>query len=151
MARSKAYLFRGVEIRWRCAPELCGEQTPPEAVFRFPNGLADGLAERIGDQITVTGSRLSGRVERQGEAGAVEWAIVWSPAGFGEADSFLISYCNTVPTLEGGTHEAGLRAALVRGLKAYGELHQREAGGRDHRRRCAGAGRRADQRLREEP
>jgi topoisomerase-4 subunit B len=121
MARAKAYLYRGVEIRWRCAPELAGEQTPTEAVFHFPNGLADFLAERVGDAPTVT-ETFCGRVERQGEAGSVEWAIAWSPAGFGDADGFLSSYCNTVPTPEGGTHEAGLRAALTRGLKAYAEL-----------------------------
>ena len=119
MARSKAYLFRGVEIHWRCAPELAGEQTPTDATFHFPNGLADALAERVGDAATVT-EIFSDRVERQGEA--VEWAIVWSPAGFGDADGFLSSYCNTVPTPEGGTHETGLRAALTRGLKAYAEL-----------------------------
>jgi topoisomerase IV subunit B len=121
MARSKAYLFRGVEIRWRCAAERAGDQTPLEATFRFPNGLADFLAERVDEAQAIT-ETFSGRVERQGEAGAVEWAITWSPAGFGEADSFLSSYCNTVPTPEGGTHEAGLRAALTRGLKAYAEL-----------------------------
>ena len=121
MARSKAYLFRGVEIRWRCAPERIHDQTPAEAVFRFPNGLADFLAERTAGVETVTES-FSGRIERKGEGGAVEWAITWSPAGFGEADGFISSYCNTVPTPEGGTHEAGLRAALTRGLKAYGEL-----------------------------
>jgi topoisomerase-4 subunit B len=120
MARAKAYLFRGVEIRWRCASDLAGD-TPTEATFHFPNGLADFLTERVGDQPTVT-EAFSDRVEREGEAGAVEWAIVWSPAGFGEADAFLSSYCNTVPTPEGGTHEAGLRAALTRGLKAYAEL-----------------------------
>jgi len=103
-----------------CAPELAGE-TPSEAVFHFPNGLADALAERVGDAARVT-EMFSGRVEREGEAGAVEWAIIWSPAGFGEADGFLSSYCNTVPTPEGGTHEAGLRAVLTRGLKAYAEL-----------------------------
>jgi topoisomerase IV subunit B len=121
MARSKAYLFRGVEIRWRCAAERISDQTPAEAAFHFPNGLADFLAERVGEAQTVT-ETFSGRVERQGEAGAVEWAITWSPAGFGEADGFLSSYCNAVPTPEGGTHEAGLRAALTRGLKAYAEL-----------------------------
>ncbi|HEX4198531.1 MAG TPA: DNA topoisomerase IV subunit B [Caulobacteraceae bacterium] len=121
MARSKAYLFRGVEIRWRCAAERITDQTPTEATFRFPNGLADFLAERVGEAQTVT-ETFSGRVERQGEAGSVEWAITWSPAGFGEADGFMSSYCNTIQTPEGGTHEAGLRAALTRGLKAYAEL-----------------------------
>ena len=121
MARSKAYLFRGVEIRWTCAPERAGD-TPQKAVFHFPNGLADFLAERIEGVETVTPEIFSGRVERKGEAGAVEWALAWSGPGFGDADGFLQSYCNTVPTPEGGTHEAGLRAALTRGLKAYAEM-----------------------------
>jgi topoisomerase-4 subunit B len=122
MARSKAYLFRGVEIRWRCAAERIHDQTPAEATFHFPNGLADFLAERTAGIETVTDS-FSGRIERKGDGGGiVEWAVTWTPAGFGEADGFMSSYCNTVPTPEGGTHEAGLRAALTRGLKAYGEL-----------------------------
>ena len=122
MARSKAYLFRGVEIRWRCAAERITDGTPAEATFRFPNGLADFLAETAEGLTTVTSEPFAGRVERQGEAGAVEWAVTWTPDGFGEADSFIRSYCNTIPTPEGGTHEAGLRAVLNRGLKAYAEL-----------------------------
>ena len=121
MARSKAYLFRGVEIRWTCAPDRISDATPETATFHFPNGLADALTERIGELETVTPT-FSGRVERKGEAGAVEWAVAWSPIGFGEADGFVQSYCNTVSTPDGGTHEAGFRAALVKGLKAYGEL-----------------------------
>ncbi|MBU4134869.1 MAG: DNA topoisomerase IV subunit B [Alphaproteobacteria bacterium] len=128
MARSKAYLFRGVEIRWTCAAERITDQTPTEAVFHFPNGLADALAERIGELETVTPA-FSGRVERKGEAGAVEWAVTWSPIGFGEADGFVSSYCNTVSTPDGGTHEAGFRAALVKGLKAYGELTNEKRAG----------------------
>ena len=121
MTRSKAYLFRGVEIKWTCAAERITDATPATATFHFPNGLADALAERIGEMETVTPA-FSGRVERKGEAGAVEWAVTWSPIGFGEADGFVQSYCNTVSTPDGGTHEAGFRAALVKGLKAYGEL-----------------------------
>ncbi len=122
MARSKAYLFRGVEIRWRCAPELIADATPAEASFHFPNGLADYLAERAAGSETVTPEPFAGRVERDGAAGAVEWAVHWSRDGFGEADGFTQSYCNTVPTPEGGTHEAGLRAVLTRGLKTYADL-----------------------------
>ena len=121
MARAKAYLFRGVEIKWTCSPERITDTTPEAATFHFPNGLADALAERIGDLETVTPA-FSGRVERKGEAGAVEWAVTWSPIGFGESDGFFQSYCNTVATPDGGTHEAGFRSALVKGLKAYGEL-----------------------------
>ncbi len=122
MARSKAYLFGGVEIRWACDPALIHDQTPSEAVLRFPNGLADFLAERVRDVETVTPEPFVGRFERKGDPGKVEWAVAWTGAGFGEADGFLQSYCNTVPTPEGGTHEAGFRAALTRGLKAYAEL-----------------------------
>jgi topoisomerase-4 subunit B len=122
MARIKAYLFRGVEIRWRCAKERITDATPEEATFHFPNGLADYLAETAEGLATVTPEPFIGRIERQGEAGAVEWAIIWTPDGFGDADGFLHSYCNTVPTPEGGTHEAGLRAVLTRGLRAYADL-----------------------------
>ena len=122
MARSKAYLFRGVQIRWSCDESRISDQTPAEAVFHFPNGLADFLAERTAGVATVTPEAFTGRIERKDEGGAVEWAVTWTPEGFGEADSFMQSYCNTVPTPEGGTHEAGFRAALTKGLKAYAEL-----------------------------
>jgi topoisomerase-4 subunit B len=128
MARSKAYLFGGVEIRWKCAPALIMDDTPPEAVFHFERGLTDYLDSLAGEKPTVTDESFAGKVEpkdAQGH-GAVEWAVVWGAAGFGEkgaeTDGFVNSYCNTIPTAEGGTHEAGLRAALTKGLKAYGEL-----------------------------
>ncbi len=119
MARSKAYLFGGVEIRWRCAPELLSEKdpTPPEAVFHFPGGLRDYLKEALTNEKCVIDNIFSGKTSNPGGHGSVEWAITWF-AG----DGFLNSYCNTVPTPEGGTHEAGFRFALLRGLKAYGEL-----------------------------
>jgi topoisomerase-4 subunit B len=129
MARSKAYLFGGVEIRWKCDPSRIHDQTPAEATFRFPNGLADFLAERIKGIETVTPEPFVGRYERPGEVGKVEWAVTWTPAGFGEADSFMQSYCNTVPTPEGGTHEAGFRAVLTKGLRTYAELTGEKRGG----------------------
>ncbi len=129
MARSKAYLFRGVEIRWRRAPECAVDDTPIAATFHFPGGLADFLSETTSGIETVTPEPFVGRVERAGEAGFVEWAVAWTPTGFGEADGFLRSYCNTVPTPEGGTHEAGLRAVLTRGLKAYADLTSEKRGG----------------------
>ena len=124
MARSKAYLFGGVKIRWKCAPALIKDETPPEAVFHFERGLTDYLQSLAGAKPTVTDGIFSGKVEKTETKGHgnVEWAVLWGAAGFGDADGFVHSYCNTVPTPEGGTHEAGLRAALTRGLKAYGEL-----------------------------
>ncbi|TYC50362.1 DNA topoisomerase IV subunit B [Rhodobacterales bacterium] len=119
MARSKAYLFGGVEIRWHCDPSLLSEndETPAEAVFHFPGGLKDFLAERLTKERRVVDEVFAGRTANTGKHGAVEWAVSWF-AG----DGFVNSYCNTVPTPEGGTHEAGFRYALLRGLKAYGEL-----------------------------
>ncbi|MEP3245811.1 MAG: DNA topoisomerase IV subunit B [Sneathiella sp.] len=118
LVRSKAYLFRGVEIRWKAAPELIKDETPAEATLHFPGGLSDFLSATIEGRQTVTPEPFSGRIEIEGDRGRVEWAIAW-PA---DNVSFLNSYCNTVPTPEGGTHESGFRTALVRGLKAYGEL-----------------------------
>ncbi len=119
MARSKAYLFGGVEIRWRCAPALLGEgsKTPAEAMFHFPGGLKDYLAADIEGEALVADQVFTGRIERSGRHGAVEWAVAWLAA----ADGFVHSYCNTIPTPDGGTHEAGLRSALLRGLKDHAE------------------------------
>jgi topoisomerase-4 subunit B len=120
MARSKAYLFRGVEIRWSCAKALLGgdSETPESAVLHFPGGLKDFLANRIEGQETVTNDVFAGRIERTEGHGSLEWAIAWIASD----DGFLSSYCNTVPTPDGGTHEAGLRAALTKSLRGYGEL-----------------------------
>ncbi len=118
MVRSKAYLYRGVEIRWKAAPELIKDDTPAEATLHFPGGLADFLAAATDGKQMVTTEPFAGRVENEGNKGRVEWAVAW-PA---DNSSFLSSYCNTVPTPEGGTHESGFRTALVRGLKSYGEM-----------------------------
>jgi topoisomerase IV subunit B len=126
MARSKAYLFRGVEIRWRCDPSVARpEGVPLEARLHFPNGLGDFLAASLTDRALLTPKPFLGQVEFPG-GGSVEWAVVWPDE---EEDGFCHSYCNTIPTPEGGTHEAGLRTALTRGIKAYGELigHRRVA------------------------
>ena len=119
MTRSKAYLFGGVEIRWTCAPELLKEkdETPATAVFHFPGGLKDYLAASLDGEFQVTRESFAGRSDKQGGHGSLEWAVTW----FG-GDGFVHSYCNTIPTPEGGTHEAGLRNALARGLRAYAEL-----------------------------
>lgn len=118
MARSKAYLFGGVEIRWKCAPELvAGSDIPPEAVFRFPGGLKDYLQSDIDGAVRVTDQMFFGKVEKPGGHGSVEWAVAW----LGGDDGFVHSYCNTIPTPDGGTHEAGLRIALMRALKEHAE------------------------------
>jgi len=123
MARAKAYLQPGVEIRWSCDPSKIkeGSPTPTQAVFHFPDGLKDYLAETIGTKPTLT-EIFAGRSKKDSGHGRVEWAITWSPAGYGEADSFVRSYCNTVPTPGGGTHEAGMRAAITKGLRAHADL-----------------------------
>lgn len=124
MARAKAYLQPGVEIRWKCAPELVQEldSVPNEAVFHFPGGLSDFLAETMGKKARIVPEIFAGRSKKTEGHGRVEWAIAWSPSGFGEADSLVRSYANTVPTPGGGTHEAGLRAAITKGLRAYADV-----------------------------
>ncbi|WP_395711379.1 DNA topoisomerase IV subunit B [Reyranella sp.] len=123
MARSKAYLFRGVEIRWRCGQALLpkGGGVPAEESFHFPGGLKDYLMSEVGERPTVVPQPFAGeaRSETNGTAGGrVEWAVWWPT----DEEGFIRSYCNTVPTAEGGTHESGFRSALVRGLKRYAEL-----------------------------
>jgi len=118
MARSKAYLFRGVEIRWACDASLIKSgATPAEDTLKFPGGLLDFLKSEVGERETVTPRTFSGRTENRDGKGAVEWAVTWAP----EADPFLHSYCNTIPTPQGGTHEQGLRNALTKALRTHGE------------------------------
>ena len=119
MVRSKAYLFSGVEIRWKS--EIDDKETPTEATFHFPGGLSDYLTETLGTASTYADAPFGGVVdfrERFQVPGKVEWAINWTPS----RDGFIQSYCNTVPTPEGGTHEAGFWAAILKGIRAYGEL-----------------------------
>jgi topoisomerase IV subunit B len=127
MARSKAYLFGGVEIRWSCDPTTIrsGTEVPVKQTLHFPGGLKDFLEERIHGRPRVADEIFAGKVKKEGGHGSVEWAIAW----FGGEDGFVSSYCNTIPTPEGGTHEAGLRAALLRSLKTYGELKNNKRAG----------------------
>jgi topoisomerase-4 subunit B len=121
MARSKAYLFRGVTIRWKCpAEKITGkDDTPSEAELHFPGGLVDYLAAVLAETPTVAKTPFAGRAKLpDGVPGEVEWALNWPVEG----EYGVSSYCNTIPTAEGGSHESGLRAALTKGLKAYGEL-----------------------------
>ena len=118
MARSKAYLFRGVEIHWSCDPALPRpDGVPAKDRLHFPGGLADYLAAALADRATLTPKPFLGEVEFP-DGGRVEWAIAWPE----DEEGFCHSYCNTVPTPDGGTHESGFRSALVRGLKRYAEL-----------------------------
>ena len=118
LARSKAYLFAGVEIRWKCAPALVSDDVPAEATFKFPGGLADHLAEQIGERECVTAQPFTGRQDFADDQGRVEWAVAWPLWSEGSTSW----YCNTVPTPDGGTHEQGVRAALTKGLRAFGDL-----------------------------
>ncbi len=119
MARSKAYLFRGMEIRWSCPQELLNGEAdvPAEAVLQFPGGVGDYLKAALEGRPTLTPAPFQGEAKLADGAGRVEWAVAWPL----DDDGFLTAYCNTVPTPQGGTHEAGFRSALTRGLKAYGD------------------------------
>ena len=121
LARSKAYLFKGVEIRWRCAAELvaAGDDTPVDAVLHYPGGLTDFLASMLADRATLAPAAFSGDVTAADGISRVEWAVNW-PAD--RDDGFINAYCNTIPTPAGGTHEAGMRTALLKGIKAFGDL-----------------------------
>ncbi|WP_408590381.1 DNA topoisomerase IV subunit B [Novosphingobium sp.] len=123
LARSKAYLYAGVEIRWKCAAALTSAEVPAEAVFQFPGGLADHLNEQIATRECVTAVPFTGRQDFPAgpageEMGRVEWAIAW-PLW---SDGSYSWYCNTIPTPDGGTHEQGLRVALAKSLRAFGDL-----------------------------
>ncbi|MEM9841585.1 MAG: DNA topoisomerase IV subunit B [Pseudomonadota bacterium] len=128
MTRSKAYLYRGVEVRWKCDPDLLPEDSkvPAEKTLSYPNGLADQLDEVFKGKATITEQHFAGLVETQD--GKVEWAIAWTAAGFGETDGFSRSYCNTIPTPDGGTHEAGFRSAITKGLRNYADLTGQKKG-----------------------
>ncbi|MCJ2080138.1 DNA topoisomerase IV subunit B [Methylobacterium sp. J-090] len=119
MARSKAYLFGGVEIRWRCAPALLEgmDDVPAETVHRFPGGLRDYLARDLEGKELVTDAIFSGKITKPGGHGSLEWAVAWMVVD----DGVSASYCNTIPTAEGGTHESGLRVALLRALREHAE------------------------------
>ena len=117
MTRAKAYLFGGVELRWSCDESLANDEVPAKAVFHYPDGLKDFMAARIEGETRITDDIFAGRSGRPGSHGSVEWAIAWTLG-----DGGVQSYCNTVPTPDGGTHESGMRLALLRGLKNYAEL-----------------------------
>ena len=117
MARAKAYLFGGVEIRWHNGALNNEGNTPREAVFHFPGGLKDYLAQDTAGKSLVTDAVFTGKVQKPGGHGSLEWAVTW----LADDDGFVHSYCNTIPTSDGGTHEAGLRAALLRGLREHAD------------------------------
>ncbi|HEY0837088.1 MAG TPA: DNA topoisomerase IV subunit B [Azospirillum sp.] len=127
MARSKAYLYRGVEIRWACDPSLLTSDstTPASESLHFPGGLLDYLNNALKDRKALTPTPFSGQAEFPNGQGRVEWAVAWPE----DEEGFSHTYCNTVPTPQGGTHEAGLRAALTRGIKGYGELTNNKRAG----------------------
>jgi topoisomerase-4 subunit B len=120
MARSKAYLFRGVTIHWACDPALLKDsKVPASEIFHFPSGLLDFLKSELGNRPTATPAAFHGAMKLPENGGRVEFAIAWP---VDRNDGFVHSYCNTIPTPQGGTHEQGLRSALARGLRGYGEM-----------------------------
>lgn len=121
-ARAKAYLYKGVEIRWSCDESLLpeGSVTPAKDTLHFPKGLLDFLHSQLDGKALITTEPFSGEVALAENKGRVEWAIAWPQDA--EDESRVSSFCNTIPTPEGGTHEQGFRAALTKGIKAYGEM-----------------------------
>ena len=120
MARSKAYLFEDVRIKWSCDKSLVDAKdgVPVQEELHFPQGLQDYLLSVTESRDLVSDSLFAGSIEASDETGRVDWAICWPE----DQDGFLNSYCNTVPTPEGGTHESGFRSSLGKALKSYGEL-----------------------------
>ncbi len=120
MARSKAFLFKGIKINWKCAPEILGEgeATPTETELCFPNGILDFLNYQVGSKTTINRRPFAGEADLDNDEGKVEWAITWPE----DENGFCHSYCNTVITPFGGTHETGFKSALLKGLKEYGEM-----------------------------
>ena len=121
MARSKAFLFRGVEVRWKCDPSLIvgDDKTPAEEILHYPNGLEDFLNYRVKDLPCISQKAFAGTAPLSNGEGYVEWAITWLD---NSEEGFFNSYCNTIYTPQGGTHEAGLRTALTRSLRGYAEM-----------------------------
>lgn len=120
LARSKAYLYKGVEIRWKCAPSLLGgsEDVPEQETIHFPNGLQDFLASVLEGRDVITPEGFCGEAPLAEQRGRMEWAVAWPM----DEEAFVNSYCNTIPTPEGGTHENGLRGAMLKALRNYGEM-----------------------------
>lgn len=120
LARSKAYLFRGVKIKWICDPSLIkdGGLTPANGIIHFPGGLEDFLSQHMEGRMPLTSIPFTGEAKLAGGAGRIEWAVDW-PA---DEEAFISTYCNTIPTPNGGTHETGLRGAITKGFKTYAEL-----------------------------
>ena len=120
MAKSKAYLFRGVEIRWSCDTELIASdpKTPDAETIHYPNGLTDYLKSELQDRKIIGNAVFSNEKDTETNE-RIEWAIAWPDDN---DDGFLSSYCNTIPTPQGGTHEAGLKAALLKGIRTYSDL-----------------------------
>ena len=120
MVRSKAYLFEGVKVRWSCHKSLLkgDSKTPAEEELHFENGLTDYLTHVLNGRKRLIEPFFAGTTDLAEDTGRVEWAMCWPD----DEQGFLNSYCNTVHTPEGGTHEQGLRTALLRSLKAYGDM-----------------------------
>ena len=120
--KSKAYLFRGVEIRWKCDPSLITAESgiPAEDVLHFEEGLKSFLEDELHSRLTVTTESFSGATDFPDKQGKVEWAIAWP----NDEQGFSKTYCNTIVTPQGGTHETGLKSAATKAIKAYGEYTQ---------------------------
>ncbi len=127
LARSKAFLYSGVRITWTCHSDQ--HDIPRKAVFHFPGGLADYLNESLDDLDPLSDMPFTGKVDFAEKyddqtMGSVEWAVNWTPFSDGHSQTF----CNTIPTPLGGTHESGFWAALLKGIKNFSSIVGNKAG-----------------------
>ena len=125
MARAKSFLSRGVKIDWHCNQELLTEDMniPTDTTFYYPGGVADFLDEKTREKPRILPKIFSGSIDFPDDSGRVEWAltVLTDENGAASDDGFFASYCNTIATIDGGTHETGFKAAITKGIKAYGE------------------------------
>ena len=143
LVRSKAFLHKGIKIFWKMAPVLLEEaensSLPEKECFFFPKGLTDFLTFSLRGQGTLFSPPFEGEIKLPEGRGRLEWAISWKSLDEnldfplnpeedvenlqeGETSSKAISsYCNTVPTPQGGVHEQGIKQGLLKAFRAFAE------------------------------
>jgi len=115
---TKAYLHKGLKITFRDEAARGHPAEKATAVFEHPGGIADFLTKLIVDRAKAPTVPQVVYVLRDGEQGfRLEAALQWTES----PDETLRSYVNGIPTPQGGTHEQGLRAAVVKAMRSFME------------------------------